>query len=58
MEQQVNRLFLNFFLFNGIAGVWRIKALEEIGGWLETTMVEDIAVRALLKGWKFVFLNA
>ncbi|KNA08048.1 hypothetical protein SOVF_166230 [Spinacia oleracea] len=59
VEQQVNGNFINFFGFNGTAGVWRIKALEESGGWLERTTVEDmdIAVRAHLKGWKFVFLN-
>ncbi|KAL1564711.1 putative xyloglucan glycosyltransferase 12 [Salvia divinorum] len=59
VEQQVNGHFLNFFGFNGTAGVWRIKALEESGGWMERTTVEDmdIAVRAHLHGWKFVFLN-
>ncbi|KAK4282453.1 hypothetical protein QN277_013830 [Acacia crassicarpa] len=59
VEQQVNGHFLNFFGFNGTAGVWRIKALEESGGWLERTTVEDmdIAVRAHLNGWKFIFLN-
>ncbi|KAJ0965683.1 hypothetical protein J5N97_026821 [Dioscorea zingiberensis] len=59
VEQQVNGVFLNFFGFNGTAGVWRIKALEDSGGWLERTTVEDmdIAVRAHLNGWKFIFLN-
>ncbi|XWS40785.1 hypothetical protein CRYUN_Cryun17cG0025300 [Craigia yunnanensis] len=59
VEQQVNGVFLNFFGFNGTAGVWRIKALEESGGWLERTTVEDmdIAVRAHLNGWKFIFLD-
>ncbi|GLT62962.1 hypothetical protein SLA2020_355620 [Shorea laevis] len=59
VEQQVNGVFINFFGFNGTAGVWRIKALEDAGGWLERTTVEDmdIAVRAHLKGWKFIFLN-
>ncbi|KAG6497780.1 hypothetical protein ZIOFF_045686 [Zingiber officinale] len=59
VEQQVNGVFLNFFGFNGTAGVWRIRALEDSGGWLERTTVEDmdIAVRAHLHGWKFVFLN-
>ncbi|TXG52573.1 hypothetical protein EZV62_021742 [Acer yangbiense] len=59
VEQQVNSVFLNFFGFNGTAGVWRIKALEDSGGWLERTTVEDmdIAVRAHLQGWKFIFLN-
>jgi cellulose synthase/poly-beta-1,6-N-acetylglucosamine synthase-like glycosyltransferase len=52
-------VFINFFGFNGTAGVWRIKALEECGGWLERTTVEDmdVAVRAHLCGWKFIFLN-
>lgn len=59
VEQQVNGVFLNFFGFNGTAGVWRIKALEDCGGWMERTTVEDmdIAVRAHLHGWKFIFLN-
>ncbi|XP_062019562.1 probable xyloglucan glycosyltransferase 12 [Rosa rugosa] len=59
VEQQVNSVFINFFGFNGTAGVWRIKALEDSGGWLERTTVEDmdIAVRAHLHGWKFIFLN-
>ncbi|KAA8540177.1 hypothetical protein F0562_024260 [Nyssa sinensis] len=59
VEQQVNGVFLNFFGFNGTAGVWRVKALEDSGGWLERTTVEDmdIAVRAHLNGWKFIFLN-
>ncbi|KAF8085653.1 hypothetical protein N665_0654s0006 [Sinapis alba] len=59
VEQQVNNVFLNFFGFNGTAGVWRIKALEESGGWLERTTVEDmdIVVRTHLHGWKFIFLN-
>ncbi|XP_073014975.1 probable xyloglucan glycosyltransferase 6 [Primulina eburnea] len=59
VEQQVNGWFINFFGFNGTAGVWRIKALDDCGGWLERTTVEDmdIAVRAHLCGWKFVYLN-
>ncbi|KAL3023059.1 hypothetical protein AAZX31_04G047400 [Glycine max] len=59
VEQQVNGIFINFFGFNGTAGVWRIKTLEDAGGWLERTTVEDmdIAVRAHLHGWKFIFLN-
>ncbi|OAY32874.1 probable xyloglucan glycosyltransferase 6 [Manihot esculenta] len=59
VEQQVNGVFINFFGFNGTAGVWRTKALEECGGWMERTTVEDmdIAVRAHLCGWKFIYLN-
>ncbi|KAL8166752.1 hypothetical protein V2J09_008251 [Rumex salicifolius] len=42
----------------GTAGVWRIAALNEAGGWKDRTTVEDmdLAVRASLKGWKFVYL--
>ncbi|VAH72541.1 unnamed protein product [Triticum turgidum subsp. durum] len=45
-----------FWGFNGTAGVWRIKALEDSGIWMERTTVEDmdIAVRAHIKGWKFL----
>uniref|UniRef100_A0A2C9UTV6 Glycosyltransferase 2-like domain-containing protein n=1 Tax=Manihot esculenta TaxID=3983 RepID=A0A2C9UTV6_MANES len=59
VEQQVNGVFINFFGFNGTAGVWRTKALEDCGGWMERTTVEDmdIAVRAHLCGWKFIYLN-
>lgn len=43
----------------GTAGVWRIAALNEAGGWKDRTTVEDmdLAVRASLKGWKFVYLG-
>ncbi|PNX71814.1 glucomannan 4-beta-mannosyltransferase 9-like protein, partial [Trifolium pratense] len=43
----------------GTAGVWRISALNEAGGWKDRTTVEDmdLAVRASLKGWKFLFLS-
>ncbi|KAG6436450.1 hypothetical protein SASPL_101349 [Salvia splendens] len=59
VEQQVNEWFINFFGFNGTAGVRRFKALEDCGGWLDRTTVEDmyIAVRAHLCGWKFIYLN-
>lgn len=43
----------------GTAGVWRISAIEEAGGWKDRTTVEDmdLAVRASLKGWKFLYLG-
>ncbi|URE13694.1 hypothetical protein MUK42_04416 [Musa troglodytarum] len=47
VEQQVNGVLLNFFGFNGTAGVWRIKALEDSGGWLERTTVEDMDIAVL-----------
>nr|CAD1820528.1 unnamed protein product [Ananas comosus var. bracteatus] len=59
VEQEVGSSTYAFFGFNGTAGVWRIAALNEAGGWKDRTTVEDmdLAVRASLKGWKFVFLG-
>ncbi len=47
-------LFLNF---NGAAGVWRRRAIEEAGGWQADTLTEDLdlSYRAQLKGWKLMF---
>lgn len=44
---------------SGTGGVWRIAAINEAGGWKDRTTVEDmdLAVRAGLKGWKFVYLG-
>lgn len=43
----------------GTAGVWRIHAINEAGGWKDRTTVEDmdLAVRAGLGGWKFVYIG-
>ncbi|CAM6103805.1 unnamed protein product [Calypogeia fissa] len=59
VEQTVRSAADAFFGFNGTAGVWRIRALNEAGGWKDRTTVEDmdLAVRAGIKGWKFVYLN-
>ncbi|VAI90524.1 probable glucomannan 4-beta-mannosyltransferase 9 [Triticum dicoccoides] len=59
VEQEVGSSTYAFFGFNGTAGVWRISALNEAGGWKDRTTVEDmdLAVRASLKGWKFVYLG-
>ena len=48
-----------FFNFNGTAGVWRAKAIEEAGGWQHDTLTEDtdLSYRAQLKGWKFIYLQ-
>ncbi|QCE07845.1 beta-mannan synthase [Vigna unguiculata] len=59
VEQEVGSSTYAFFGFNGTAGVWRISALNEAGGWKDRTTVEDmdLAVRAGLKGGKFVYLS-
>jgi cellulose synthase/poly-beta-1,6-N-acetylglucosamine synthase-like glycosyltransferase len=48
-----------FFNFNGTAGMWRRRAIEEAGGWEHDTLTEDtdLSYRAQLKGWKFIYLQ-
>ncbi|PNT41973.2 hypothetical protein POPTR_004G189000v4 [Populus trichocarpa] len=59
VEQEVGSATHAFFGFNGTAGVWRIAAINDAGGWKDRTTVEDmdLAVRASLRGWKFVYLG-
>lgn len=47
-----------FMHFNGTAGVWRRKTIEDAGGWQHDTLTEDLdlSYRAQLKGWQFVYL--
>ncbi|KAF5770146.1 putative glucomannan 4-beta-mannosyltransferase [Helianthus annuus] len=60
VEQEYGSITFAFFGFNGTAGVWRMAALDEAGGWKDRTTVEDmdLAVRASLKGWKFLYLGS
>jgi cellulose synthase/poly-beta-1,6-N-acetylglucosamine synthase-like glycosyltransferase len=48
-----------FFNFNGTAGMWRIKAIEDAGGWEHDTLTEDtdLSYRCQIKGWRFVYLQ-
>ncbi len=50
-----SHLFMNF---NGTAGIWRRKCIEDAGGWHTATLVEDLdlSYRAQMNGWKCVFL--
>ncbi len=50
----------DLFNFNGTAGVWRRRAIEEAGGWQHDTLTEDLdlSYRAQLRGWRFVYLEA
>ncbi|GAB4859725.1 Glucomannan 4-beta-mannosyltransferase 2 [Ancistrocladus abbreviatus] len=59
VEQEVGSSTHAFFGFNGTAGVWRIAAINEAGGWKDRTTVEDmdLAIRASLRGWKYVYLG-
>lgn len=46
------------FTFNGTGGVWRIKCIEDAGGWEASTLTEDLdlSYRAQIRGWKFLYL--
>ena len=48
-----------FFNFNGTAGMWRRKAIEDAGGWEHDTLTEDtdLSYRAQMKGWKFAYVQ-
>jgi len=48
-----------FFNFNGTAGIWRRKSIDEAGGWQHDTLTEDLdlSYRAQLKGQQFIFLE-
>jgi len=59
IEQQMRNRFGHFMTFNGTAGVWRKRAIEDAGGWDGNCLAEDVdlSFRAQLKGWKFIYLN-
>ncbi|MEE8407990.1 MAG: cellulose synthase family protein [Myxococcota bacterium] len=47
-----------FFNFNGTAGIWRKRCIEDAGGWQHDTLTEDLdlSYRAQLLGWRFVYV--
>lgn len=47
----------HFINFNGTAGIWRKKCIEDAGGWEHDTLTEDLdlSYRAQIKGWKFKY---
>ncbi|UCF91301.1 MAG: glycosyltransferase family 2 protein [Desulfobacterales bacterium] len=56
--EQASRAWSGLFMnFNGTAGVWRKKTIEDAGGWQADTLTEDLdlSYRAQLKGWKLTF---
>ena len=48
-----------FFNFNGTAGMWRRKTIDDAGGWEHDTLTEDtdLSYRAQMKGWRFAYLQ-
>ncbi|MDZ4750102.1 MAG: glycosyltransferase family 2 protein [Flavobacteriales bacterium] len=59
VEQKGRNSSGHFINFNGTAGIWRKKTIEDAGGWQSDTITEDLdlSYRAQLKGWKFVYLQ-
>lgn len=58
--EQVGRMNGEYMLqFNGTAGVWRRKTIEDAGGWEADTLTEDLdlSIRAQLKGYTIRFLE-
>jgi cellulose synthase/poly-beta-1,6-N-acetylglucosamine synthase-like glycosyltransferase len=56
--EQASRAWSGLFMnFNGTAGVWRKKTIEDAGGWQADTLTEDLdlSYRAQMKGWKLAF---
>ena len=56
--EQASRAWGGFFMnFNGTAGIWRKKAIEDAGGWQADTLTEDLdlSYRAQLKGWQLTY---
>ncbi|MDF1661497.1 MAG: glycosyltransferase [Planctomycetota bacterium] len=59
VEQWARSATGRFFNFNGTAGIWRRRAIEEAGGWDGDTLTEDLdlSLRAQLLGWRFVYVD-
>jgi len=58
IEQTARSRSGRFFNFNGTAGIWRRRCIEESGGWHHDTLAEDLdlSYRAQIRGWRFMFL--
>jgi cellulose synthase/poly-beta-1,6-N-acetylglucosamine synthase-like glycosyltransferase len=58
MEQGARSRSGEFFNFNGTAGMWRVKAIVDGGGWQHDTLTEDtdLSYRSQMAGWKFKYL--
>ncbi|WP_101477297.1 cellulose synthase family protein [Candidatus Nitrosotalea bavarica] len=58
IEQKAKSNSHLFMSFNGTAGIWRRKCIEDSGGWHTATLVEDLdlSYRAQMKGWKCIFV--
>jgi len=59
VEQTARSRSGRFITFNGTAGIFRKKCIEDTGGWQGDTLTEDLdlSYRAQIKGWKFIYLR-
>lgn len=58
--EQKGRYQADYLLqFNGTAGIWRTKTIEDAGGWEADTLTEDLdlSYRAQMKGWQIMYLE-
>ena len=57
IEHRARSSARRFFNFNGTAGIWRRRAIEEAGGWSGETVVEDtdLSLRAWQGGWQGIY---
>lgn len=58
IEHAARSLSGRWMNFNGTAGVWRRRAIDDAGGWEDDTLTEDmdLSYRSQLAGWRFLFL--
>ena len=56
VARNVTGCFINF---NGTAGLWKRRCIEDSGGWQADTLTEDLdlSYRAQLNGWTFNYIN-
>lgn len=59
IEQMGRKAGRHFLQFNGTAGIWRKRAIDDAGGWKADTLTEDLdlSFRAQLKNWEIVYLE-
>ncbi len=59
LEQRGRNVGGHFINFNGTAGIWRRKCIDDAGGWEADTLTEDLdlSYRAQVKGWQFKYLE-
>ncbi|MEM7228833.1 MAG: cellulose synthase family protein [Planctomycetota bacterium] len=59
IEQAARSAAGHWFNFNGTAGMWRRRCIDDAGGWQHDTLTEDtdLSYRAQLEGWTFRYLR-